>query len=225
MKPREKRSVVTSVRWTEDEFCRLQVYIIRAGRDSLSDLIREATLERLEAVLQPYDKNKESNNERKERSKEKKETTKNTLCLADSRIGDEAEASTNKLKLKPLAERRQDFWNRLVPFVQKGVYSREMVEAFYLYWTECNENGRKMRFEMEKTYEVPRRLAMWRRREGMGKGYRLRVTGYGITELRNYGRAKEIRERQSAEYQRYLDDAREKAISYEEYKKSTNTTN
>ena len=225
MRTSEKRNVITSVRWTEEEFCRLHLYLYSVGRDNLSDLIREVMMDYLEAVLRSYDKTKESNNERKERSKEKKETTKNTLCLADSRIGDEAEASTNKLKLKPLAERRQDFWNRLVPFVQKGVYPREMVEAFYLYWTECNENGKKMRFEMEKTYEVPRRLAMWRRREGMGKGYRLRVTGYGITELRNYGRAKEIRERQSAEYQRYLDDAREKAISYEEYKKSTNTTN
>ena len=224
MKPREKRCVVTSVRWTEDEFCRLQLYLTKTDRDSLSDLIREATLAHLDAVLHLYDKNKESNNERKERSKEKEETTKNPLCLADSRISDEANASTNKLKLKPLDERRQAFWNRLVPFVRQGVYPLEMVKAFYLYWTECNENSRKMRFEMEKTYELPRRLATWRRRENKG---------YGITNSRSYGRqtvltaeqladqarAKEIREEQSAEYQRYREEVRQKAISYAEYKK------
>ena len=181
MKPREKRCVVTSVRWTEDEFCRLQLYLTKTDRDSLSDLNREATHAHLDAELHLYDKNKESNNERKERSKEKEETTKNPLCLADSRISDEANASTNKLKLKPLDERRQAFWNRLVPFVRQGVYPLEMVKAFYLYWTECNENSRKMRFEMEKTYELPRRLATWRRRENKG---------YGITNSRSYGRQK-----------------------------------
>ena len=224
MKLREKRSVVTSVRWTEDEFCRLQLYLTKTDRDSLSDLIREATLERLQAVLQPYDKKEESNNERKERSKEKEETTKNNLCLADSRIGDEANASTRKLKLKPLDERRQAFWNRLVPFVQQGVYPLEMVKAFYLYWTECNEKSRKMRFEMEKTYELPRRLATWRRRENKG---------YGITNSRSYGRqtvltaeqladqarAKEIREELSADYQHYQEEVQQKAINYAEYKK------
>ena len=224
MKLREKRSVVTSVRWTEDEFCRLQLYLTKTGRDSLSDLIREATLAHLNAVLHPYDNSQESNNERKERTKEKKETTKNNLCLADSRIGDEAIASTSKLKLKSLEERRQAFWNRLVPFVRQGVYPLEMVKAFYLYWTECTEKSRKMRFEMEKTYELPRRLATWRRRENKG---------YGITNSRNYGRAerltpeqmadqaraKEIREEQSAEYQRYREEVQQKAISYAEYKK------
>lgn len=224
MKPREKRCVVTSVRWTEDEFCRLQLYLTKTDRDSLSDLIREATLERLQAVLQPYDKKEESNNERKERSKEKEETTKNPLCLADSRIGDEAKASTGKLKVKSLDERRQAFWNRLLPFVQQGVYPLEMVKAFYLYWTECNEKSRKMRFEMEKTYELPRRLATWRRRENKG---------YGITNSRSYGRqtvltaeqladqarAKEIREEQSADYQHYQEEVQQKAISYAEYKK------
>ena len=175
MKPSEKRSVITSVRWTEDEFCRLQEFLTQTGKARLSDLVREATLAQLESVLQPYDKNEESNNERKERTKEKKETTKN-VCLADSEIGDEAEASTHHKKEKSLAERRQEFWNRLVPFIKKGIYTREMVTAFYLYWTESNENGKKMRFEMEKTYELPRRLATWKRREG--NGYGLQVTGY-----------------------------------------------
>ena len=166
MRTSEKRNVITSVRWTEEEFCRLHLYLYSVGRDNLSDLIREVMMDYLEAVLRSYDKTKESNNERKERSKEKKETTKKSL--ADSEIGAEAEASTHHKKEKSLAERRQEFWNRLVPYVQKGVYTRDMVTAFYYYWTESNENGKKMRFEMEKTYELPRRLATWQRRETDG---------------------------------------------------------
>ena len=205
MRPSEKRSVITSVRWTEDEFCRLQIFLIHTGRNSLSDLVREATLAQLKAVLQPYDKNEESNNERKERTKEKKETTKN-VCLADSVIGDEAEASTHHKKEKSLAERRQAFWNRLVPFIKKGIYTREMVTAFYLYWTESNENGKKMRFEMEKTYELPRRLATWHNRD------------FKATRPDQL-RAKHLREQQSADYLRHQEEAQQHAISYAEYKK------
>ena len=205
MRTTEKRNVITSVRWTEEEFCRLHLYLYSVGRDNLSDLIREVMQDYLEAVLRSYDKTKESNNERKERTKEKKETTKN-VCLADSEIGDEAEASTHHKKEKSLAERRQAFWNRLVPFVQKGIYTREMVTAFYLYWTESNENGKKMRFEMEKTYELPRRLATWHNRD------------FKATRPDQL-RAKHLREQQSADYLRYQDETHQHAISYAEYKK------
>ena len=108
MRTSEKRNVITSVRWTEEEFCRLHLYLYSVGRDNLSDLIREVMQDYLETVLRSYDKTKESNNERKERSKEKKETTKKSL--ADSEIGAEAEASTHHKKEKSLAERRQEFW-------------------------------------------------------------------------------------------------------------------
>lgn len=205
MRPSEKRSVITSVRWTEDEFCRLQIFLIHTGRNSLSDLIREVMQDYLEAVLRSYDKTKESNNERKERTKEKKETTKN-VCLADLEIGDEAEASTHHRVEKTLAERRQAFWNRLVPFIKKGIYTREMVTAFYLYWTESNENGKKMRFEMEKTYELPRRLATWHNRD------------FKATRPDQL-RAKHLREQQSADYLRHQEEAQQHAISYAEYKK------
>ena len=231
MRPSEKRSVITSVRWTEEEFCRLHLYLYSVGRDNLSDLIREVMQDYLEAVLRSYDKTKESNNERKERSKEKKETTKKSL--ADSEIGAEAEASTHHKKEKSLAERRQEFWNRLVPYVQKGVYTRDMVTAFYYYWTESNENGKKMRFEMEKTYELPRRLATWQRREtdgcqrskvkgqrSDGRGGQRLTEGLVVEQLR----AKQLREKQSAEYLRHQEEAQQHAISYAEYKKLQSET-
>jgi len=66
--PTNSRRIITSVRWTEDEFTRLQLCLAGSGQTSLSDLIREATLAHLHAVLHSYDKTKESNNERKERN-------------------------------------------------------------------------------------------------------------------------------------------------------------
>ena len=40
-------------------------------------------------------------------------------------------------------------------------YSNEMKDAFCNYWTESKTNGKKMRFEMQKTFDIARRLVTW----------------------------------------------------------------
>lgn len=40
-------------------------------------------------------------------------------------------------------------------------YGKALIREFFDYWTEHNENGKKMRFEKEKTFEISRRLARW----------------------------------------------------------------
>lgn len=68
-------------------------------------------------------------------------------------------AEKEKAKAKTIEERAIDFWNELERY--KGSYGREMLQAFYNYWTEYNEGGRKMRFEQEKIFNIQRRLATW----------------------------------------------------------------
>lgn len=58
-----------------------------------------------------------------------------------------------------LDERKQEFYNKMIPFVAE--YGKEMVRAFYAYWSEANEGGKKMRLEMERTFEIKRRLVTW----------------------------------------------------------------
>ena len=36
-----------------------------------------------------------------------------------------------------------------------------MKDAFCNYWTESKTNGKKMRFEMQKTFDIARRLVTW----------------------------------------------------------------
>ena len=59
--------------------------------------------------------------------------------------------------------RRRKFYDSLIPFVER--YGKEMIRAFYDYWSELNKSRTKMRFETEKTWELPRRLATWSNRE------------------------------------------------------------
>lgn len=61
--------------------------------------------------------------------------------------------------------RKDSFYQSLVPFV--GQYPKEMVRAFYDYWSELNKSGTKMRYELERTWELPRRLATWANRGRM----------------------------------------------------------
>lgn len=56
-------------------------------------------------------------------------------------------------------KRRQKFYNSLVPYVQQ--YGKQMIREFYDYWSELNKSRTKMRFEMERTWELSRRLATW----------------------------------------------------------------
>lgn len=58
-----------------------------------------------------------------------------------------------------IEKRRQKFYDGLVPLVQQ--YGKQMVREFYNYWSELNKSRTKMRFEMERTWELGRRLATW----------------------------------------------------------------
>lgn len=42
-----------------------------------------------------------------------------------------------------------------------------MIRAFFDYWSELNKSGTKMRYELEKTWELPKRLVTWANRERM----------------------------------------------------------
>lgn len=60
-----------------------------------------------------------------------------------------------------LETRKQQFYNKLSQHLD--TYPAKMLREFYDYWSEHNENGKKMRFEMEKTWHLSRRLARWHR--------------------------------------------------------------
>lgn len=63
---------------------------------------------------------------------------------------------------KSLEERRKAFAEALTQFLEKG-YSKEMLRDFYNYWAQVNEGGTKMHWEKQKTFEIARRLATWKR--------------------------------------------------------------
>lgn len=81
-----------------------------------------------------------------------KETTTSVVAKKDA-----AKAAT--------LSRKEAFYQSLIPFL--GKYPKEMIRAFFDYWSELNKSGTKMRYELEKTWELPKRLATWANRERM----------------------------------------------------------
>lgn len=68
---------------------------------------------------------------------------------------------------KPLQERQHDFGLSLTSYmdVNGGKYPKEMIRAFYDYWSEPNQARTKMKCEMMDTWSTAGRLATWARKD------------------------------------------------------------
>jgi hypothetical protein len=63
-----------------------------------------------------------------------------------------------KLELQ-ISEKKLKFYDDCKPFLEK--YPKEMLRRFYNYWTEMNKSGTRLRFELQQTFEISKRLATW----------------------------------------------------------------
>ncbi len=70
---------------------------------------------------------------------------------------------TKKSEANTLEERQQAFYAELTPYVE--TYGRDMVRAFFDYWSEPTQQRTKMRWQLEKTWDTKRRLGTWARRD------------------------------------------------------------
>jgi hypothetical protein len=95
--------------------------------------------------------------------------------------------ATNNLK-----SRKTSFGVNLKPFLNE--FGETMLKEFYEYWTEHNENGKKMRFEYSKNqpFNVSRRLATWNKKNVQDKEFKKGTKKQGdgidaeyINELKN----------------------------------------
>ena len=62
-----------------------------------------------------------------------------------------------------MEKRKQAFLMQLTPFFSR--YGQAMCQDFSDYWTEPNRSRTKMRFELERTWDLARRLATWSKRD------------------------------------------------------------
>lgn len=67
-------------------------------------------------------------------------------------------------KSPSIESRAKDFRTTLDEYIDNP-YTKDMIEAFYDYWSEPTPSGKKMKFELEKTWDVTRRLRTWNKND------------------------------------------------------------
>ena len=68
-------------------------------------------------------------------------------------------SKVDKIKENNIEERKLKFASTLEPFLP--TYGRDLLNNFYAYWTEPNTSGTKFRRELERTWDISRRLNTW----------------------------------------------------------------
>ena len=72
----------------------------------------------------------------------------------------QSNGSINKpINQEQINKSKLEFADSLKPFLE--TYGKDMLNDFYLYWSETNKKG-KMKFELQTTWELPLRLAKWK---------------------------------------------------------------
>lgn len=76
-----------------------------------------------------------------------------------AKIADNVNDNDNVNDISNIDVRKNSFAQSLQPYLD--IYGKEMLNEFYLYWTEPNQQNTKMKFELEKTWSLERRLNTW----------------------------------------------------------------
>lgn len=78
-----------------------------------------------------------------------------------AKIADNVNDNVNvKEKVIDINIRKQTFASSLQPYLEK--YGKDFLNEFYLYWTEQSVTNKKLKFELEKTWSLERRLYTWK---------------------------------------------------------------
>lgn len=87
-------------------------------------------------------------------------TTKNTLVTVINYKSYQLEQVNKK---RNLAEVINKFKLEVNTFI--NIYTEEMIEEFIDYWTETNKSKTKLRYELQKTFDISRRLKTWNKND------------------------------------------------------------
>lgn len=107
-----------------------------------------------------YSLSRSDNRKGKNEKKTKKRKPKDTSSSYDEHM--ENKNKDKNINKDLIENREQEFLKGLKIFVTQ--YSIEMLKEFHRYWSEKSKNGKKMRFEMQDTWELSKRLASWKSR-------------------------------------------------------------
>ena len=177
--------------YSESFLRRMQTKDDKSEKARKSALSRWNKCERNANAMRTHE-NSDANKGKKSKEKEIKENISPTI--SDEIVPPQVEIppksdpkQSQQEKEKSCDKREKEFYDQLVPWV--SVYGPEMIRKFYDYWRERNKSRTKMRFELERTWDLSRRLSTWenkqRRYEATGSNRTVSGSKHPATEYRN----------------------------------------
>lgn len=143
-----------AMRWKTNK-SKVRRYFDLLQKENMIELKNETQTTRLKVCK--YEDYQETENESETQMKHKRNANETqTTPIKESN-------NNNKDNKESLETRSLAFKESLRPFINK--FGVDMVKNFYGYWSEPNQSKRKMKFELEKTWDTSRRLETWSKRE------------------------------------------------------------
>lgn len=138
--------------------------------------------------------------------KEKEEEKEESFDFSEQKFAD---------MRKLFDKRKAKFIESVEPYV--AIYGKEMTDAFISYWTEPNKSHTKMRHELERTWDVSRRLSTWASRDRSHEAPMARAKRVVEEQAR---KAREERQSNTDELMRKRDQWTKQSVSLEEARNS-----
>jgi uncharacterized protein YdaU (DUF1376 family) len=142
--------------WIDVKVQVLECFKIGECKEHLGRFFNELQLE----ISRKYENNQRFNNKNAKRTRIKREV--NATLDNDNEDENEREnevgITKEPIKQQVLELRESVFVESLKPFIQ---YPEDMRTEFVRYWSEPNKSKTKMRFELQPTWDLSRRLVTW----------------------------------------------------------------
>ena len=129
--------------------------------DRLTELLFEPIKQNLKRDLRKWEDKSERNSIiAKEGWEKRKNANASERIKSDAIYADKVKDKVKDIiNNNDIEERKLKFARTLEPFLYK--YGKEMIRKFYDYWVEPNKSNTKFKQELQKTWDVKRRLESW----------------------------------------------------------------
>ena len=145
----KKGAMITSMRKLCKKFgwgnSRLRTFLLLLQKDEMIVVKTNHSLTQITLLnYELLQKNKPQTNQKQDTNKSLPNTNNN-----DNNVNKEIRENIFNTKVKEIFDEKH-------PSIDMSV-----LESFCNYWTESNMNGKKMKFEMQRTFDISRRLSTW----------------------------------------------------------------
>ena len=144
---------------------------LRVDKDKIEDIVSNYDLFVIEGMSIFYSKSLKRRLECMDKKKQKRvdagrkggiASAKSKQSLSDAQALNNTKQDKTKLKntkLNNIKDRTAKFKKQVFEFANQ--YDEDLLNEFYSYWSEPNKSNTKMNFELNKTWDLSRRLKRW----------------------------------------------------------------